>query len=41
MSAIEFARIAAYIVIFGFLWNFVRGRLPDGDLRRGMSAIYN
>lgn len=41
MNAVEFVRIAAYIVLFGFMWNLVRGMLPDGQIRRGMSAIYN
>lgn len=37
----DFLKTAAMIVVFGFIWNYVRGNLPDGDLRRGMSAIYN
>lgn len=39
--AVDFIKTAAFIVLFGFAWNYVRGRLPEGDLRSGMSAIYN
>lgn len=39
--AVDFAKTAAFIIIFGFLWNYARGTLPDGTLRRAMSTIYN
>lgn len=39
--AMDFLKFAAMAIIFGFFWNFAKGNLPDGSLRRGMSAIHN
>lgn len=40
MHVIEFLKVASYIVIFGFLWRTLAGRMADKPLGKAMAAIY-
>ena len=39
-SALDFLVIAAYLIIFGFLWRYVSARYADKPLGQAMSTIF-
>ncbi|WP_285439312.1 hypothetical protein [Streptomyces sp. ISL-100] len=40
VSPIEFAAVAAYMVIFGFMWRSLAAKLSDHPLGKAMAFIY-
>lgn len=40
MHFIEFLKVAAYVIIFGYFWRTIAGRLADKPLGKAMAAIY-
>jgi hypothetical protein len=40
MHVIEFIKVACYVVIFGFLWRTLAGRMADNSIGKAMAAIY-
>ncbi len=40
MHVVEFLKVAAYIIIFGFFWRTISSRMADKPLGQAMGAIY-
>lgn len=40
VSPVEFAAVACYLVIFGFLWRSLAARWSDNAVGQAMSFIY-
>lgn len=40
VSPVEFLSVAAYMVIFGFLWRSLAARLSDNKVGQAMAFIY-
>lgn len=40
VSPVEFLQVAAFIVIFGFLWRTLAARWKDNAVGQGMAFIY-
>lgn len=40
VSPVEFAKVAAFIVIFGFLWRTAASRMSDNPIGQAMAYIY-
>jgi hypothetical protein len=40
VSPIEFLTVAAYLVIFGFLWRSLAARWSDNNVGQAMAFIY-
>lgn len=38
-SALDFLVVAAYVIIFGFVWRTLSARLSDSPIGQGMSTI--
>lgn len=40
MHVVEFIKVAAYIIIFGFFWRTIASRMADKPLGKAMATIY-
>jgi hypothetical protein len=40
MHTVEFLKVAAYIIIFGFFWRVIAARLADKPIGQAMGYIY-
>lgn len=40
ISPVEFLAVAAYLIIFGFLWRTLAARLADKPIGQAMAYIY-
>ncbi len=40
MHVVEFAKVAAYIIIFGFFWRTIAAKISDKKLGQAMAVIY-
>lgn len=41
VGVVEFLTVAAYVVIFSFLWRLLAARLSDKPIGRAMAAVYS
>jgi hypothetical protein len=41
VGIVEFLTVAAYVVIFTFLWRLLCARLSDRPLGRALAAVYS
>ena len=39
-STAEFLKVAAYIIIFGYLWRVAASRMADRPIGKAMGTIY-
>lgn len=40
IGTVEFFTVAAYVIIFGFLWRALSARLSDSPVGKAMAWIY-
>ncbi len=41
VGLVEFLTVAAYVVIFSFLWRLLAARWSDNAAGKGMAAVYS
>lgn len=41
VGLVEFLTVAAYVVIFSFLWRLLAARLSDRTAGKAMAAVYS
>lgn len=41
VGVVEFLTVAAYVIVFTFLWRMLAARLADRPIGRAMAAVYS